>query len=284
MTSEVMDARTGRPQAGPMSVRSATETAPVGVLLRQWRERRRLSQLELALQAEISTRHLSYVETGRSRPSSRMILLLCEELDVPLRERNRLLLAGGYAPAYRERPLESPELSAVRGAVRSVLVGLEPYPAVLIDRHWTLLDANSGVSTLLAGVAPQLLEAPVNVLRLSLHPDGMAPRIANLGEWKAHLLHRLRRQASVTADIELARLYRELAALPSAQPVPRITTPAAGDVVVPLRYQVADRVLSFVSMTAVLGTPLDLTLDDLAIEAFYPADEETATYLRSSRS
>jgi MmyB-like transcription regulator ligand binding domain len=153
---------------------------------------------------------------------------------------------------------------------------------VLVDRHWTLLDANAAVPVLLDGVAPHLREPPVNVLRLSLHPEGMAPRIVNLGEWKAHLLHRLRRQASVTADLELARLYRELQALPCPQPVPRITLPAVGDVVVPLRYRVApDRVVSFVSMTAILGTPMDVTLEELAVEAFYPADADTAAYLRS---
>jgi transcriptional regulator with XRE-family HTH domain len=264
--------------------RPAATTVPddqpaVGTLLRQWRERRRLSQLDLALQAEISTRHLSFVETGRSRPSTEMILRLCEELDVPLRERNRLLLTAGYAPAYRERPLDSPQLAAVRTAVRSVLEGHQPYPAVLIDRRWNLLDANAAVPLFLDGVAAHLLEPPANVLRISLHPDGMAPRIANLGEWRAHLLHRLRRQAGVTADSDLARLYKELAALPCDQPVPRLTIPAAGDVVVPLRYRVGDRTLSFISITAVLGTPMDVTLAEMAIEAFYPADTQTADYL-----
>jgi transcriptional regulator with XRE-family HTH domain len=258
------------------------DAPPIGTLLRQWRERRRLSQLDLALQADISTRHLSFVETGRSRPSSDMILRLCEELEVPLRERNRLLLAGGYAPAYRERPLDSPQLAAVRGAVRSVLTGHEPYPALLIDQHWNLLEANAAVPLFLDGVAPDLLEPPVNVLRLSLHPAGMAPRITNLGEWRAHLLHRLGRQASVTADLELARLYRELRALPCGQPVPRLTTPSAGDVVLPLRYRVGGRVLTFLSITAVLGTPMDVTLAEMAIESFYPADAETASYLSGS--
>ena len=261
---------------------TAPESPPIGTLLRQWRERRRLSQLDLAVQADISTRHLSFVETGRSRPSSEMILRLCEELEVPLRERNRLLLAGGYAPAYRERPLDSPQLAAVHTAVRAVLAGHEPYPALLIDRHWNLLEANAAVPLFLDGVAPDLLQPPVNVLRLSLHPEGMAPRIANLGEWRAHLLHRLRRQASVTADLDLARLHRELQALPCDQPVPRLTVPSAGDVVLPLRYRAGGQVLSFLSITAVLGTPLDVSLDEMAIESFYPADAATARYLAGS--
>jgi transcriptional regulator with XRE-family HTH domain len=258
------------------------ESPPIGTLLRQWRERRRLSQLDLAVQADISARHLSFVETGRSKPSRDMILRLSEELEVPLRDRNRLLLAGGFAPAYRERPLDSPQLAAVHTAVRAVLAGHEPYPALLVDRHWNLLEANAAVPLLLDGVAPDLLQPPVNVLRLSLHPAGMAPRIANLGEWRAHLLHRLRRQASVTADLELARLYRELAELPCDQPVPRLTVPSAGDVVLPLRYRAGGRVLSFLSITAVLGTPMDVTLDEMAIESFYPADAATAGYLSGS--
>jgi transcriptional regulator with XRE-family HTH domain len=258
------------------------ESPPVGTLLRQWRERRRLSQLDLAVQADISTRHLSFVETGRSRPSSDMILRLCEELEVPLRDRNRLLLAGGYAPAYGERPLDSPQLAAVHTTVRAVLAGQQPYPALLVDRHWNLLEANAAVPLFLDGVAGDLLRPPVNVLRLSLHPDGMAPRIANLGEWRAHLLHRLRRQASVSADLELARLYRELQALPCGQPVPRIAVPSAGDVVLPLRYRVGRQELSFLSITAVLGTPMDVTLDEMAIESFYPADPATARYLVGS--
>jgi transcriptional regulator with XRE-family HTH domain len=268
--------------ASTAAVPGPQDSPPIGRLLRQWRERRRLSQLDLAVQADISTRHLSFVETGRSKPSSEMILRLCDELEVPLRDRNRLLLAGGYAPAYRERPLDSPQLAAVHTAVRAVLAGHEPYPALLVDRHWNLLEANAAVPLFLDGVAADLLQPPVNVLRLSLHPAGMAPRIANLGEWRAHLLHRLRRQVSVTADMELARLYRELAELPCDQPVPKLTVPSAGDVVLPLRYQVGGQLLSFLSITAVLGTPMDVTLDEMAIESFYPADAPTARYLSGS--
>jgi transcriptional regulator with XRE-family HTH domain len=259
---------------------AAIDEPSVGALLRQWRERRRLSQLELALQADISARHLSFLETGRSRPSSEMILRLTAELEVPLRDRNRLLLAGGYAPAYSERPLDAPQLASVRAAVAQVLTGHEPFPAVLIDRHWNLLDANAGVPLLLTGVAADLLTPPVNVLRLTLHPEGMAPNIVNLGEWRAHLLARLRRQVLVTGDQQLRRLYHELRALPCDQPEPKVELPGAGTVLVPLRLQVDGAVLSFISVTAVFGTPLDITLAELAIETFYPGDAETAEYLR----
>lgn len=257
-----------------------TTVEPVGLMLRQWRERRRLSQLDLALQTEISARHLSFIETGRSKPSSDMILRITEELEVPLRDRNRALLAGGYAPAFRERPLDSPQMGVVRDAIRKVLTAHEPYPAVLVDRHWQLLDANSGVALLLEGVAPELI-ARGNVLEVSLHPEGMAPRIANLGQWRAHLLQRLRRQAAVTADPELVALLRRLRALPCDEPEPDLALPAAGNIVVPLEFRVGERVLSFLSFTAIFGTPLDVTLEELAIESFYPADAETADFLRS---
>ena len=180
---------------------------PVGALLREWRERRRLSQLELALEAEISARHLSFVETGRSLPSRDMILRLADHLEVPLRERNHLLLAAGYAPVYAETELDSPRMLAVRQAVRQILSGHEPYPAVVIDRRWNLVEANASVALFTGDVPPELLTPPANVLRASLHPDGMAQRIVNLGEWRAHLLGRLRRQVALTADPELAQLY-----------------------------------------------------------------------------
>src|SRR5262249_25777233 len=169
---------------------------PVGELLREWRELRRLSQLDLALQAEVSTRHLSFVETGRSRPSRDMVLHLAEELDVPLRERNHLLLAAGYAPVYAETALDAPAMTAVRAAVRQVLAGHEPYPAVVVDRHWNLIDANATVALFTQGLPPELLAPPINVLRASLHPDGFARQIVNLGEWRAHVLGRLRRQVA----------------------------------------------------------------------------------------
>jgi transcriptional regulator with XRE-family HTH domain len=247
-----------------------------GDLLRQWRQRRRLSQLDLAIAADVSSRHLSFVETGRSRPTSDMILRLAEHLDVPLRDRNALLLAGGYAPAYSERGLAAPELQAVQSALRKVLKGHEPYPAVVVNRWWELVDANAGIALFTRQVKPELLEPPVNVLRLSLHPDGMAPRIANLPEWRAHLLARLRHQAEAAGDTRLAGLHDELAAYPGGQAEP---PPARTDVVVPLRYRASGRDLSFLSITAVIGTPMDVTVSELAIESFYAADAPTAAAL-----
>ena len=251
-------------------------TTTVGPLLKQWRERRRLSQLELSIQANISTRHLSFVETGRSRPTSDMILRLTEHLDVPLRERNQLLLAGGYAPAYPANELDAPQLSAVRAALRQVLTGHEPYPAVVVDRTWTLVEANAAIALLTEGVDDALLTPPVNVLRLSLHPDGMAPRIVNLAEWRAHLLGRLHRQALATGDPALHELHTELRGYPGGEADP----PGPTEVVVPLRYRRGAAELSFFSISAVFGTPLDVTVAELAIESFFPADEATAKVLR----
>jgi transcriptional regulator with XRE-family HTH domain len=247
-----------------------------GDLLREWRQRRRLSQLDLAIAANVSSRHLSFVETGRSRPTSEMILHLAEQLDVPLRDRNALLLAGGYAPAFGERGLAEPELKAVRDALRKVLAGHEPYPAVVVNRWWELVDANPGIVLFTRHVRPDLLEPPVNVLRLSLHPDGMGPRIANLPEWRAHLLARLHRQAQATGDQRLTDLHDELRAYPGGESE---KPPQATDIVVPLRYRCDKRELSFISLTTVLGTPMDVTVEELAIESFYPAEEETARAL-----
>jgi transcriptional regulator with XRE-family HTH domain len=257
---------------------------PVGELLRQWRERRRLSQLALALEAEISTRHLSFVETGRAKPSRAMVLHLAERLDLPLRERNILLLSAGYAPAYAETALDSPPLAEVRAAVRQVLAGHEPYPAVVVDRGWNLVEANASTSVFTANVAQELLAPPANVLRVSLHPAGMAPWIVNLGEWRAHLLSRLRRQVTLTADPQLAALYDELRAYPCDQPEPAIELPGPGDVVVPLRLRHADAELAFFSAVATFGTPLDITVAELVIESFFPADKATAAILRSAQA
>jgi transcriptional regulator with XRE-family HTH domain len=246
-----------------------------GDLIREWRQRRRLSQLDLAIAANVSSRHLSFVETGRSRPTSEMILHLAEHLDVPLRDRNALLLAGGFAPAYPERGLAEPELRAVRDALKRVLDGHEPYPAAVVNRWWELVDANAGIALFTGDVSPELLEPPVNVLRLSLHPDGMAPRIANLPEWRAHLLARLHRQAEATGDPRLYSLYSELEAYSGGAASP----PGPADVVVPLRYRASGAELSFLSITAVIGTPMDVTVEELAIESFYPADPQTAKAL-----
>ncbi len=261
-----------------------TRPQPVGDLLREWRQRRRMSQLDLSLEAEISTKHLSFLETGRSQPSREMVLNLAEQLEIPLRERNVLLVAAGFAPVFAERKLEDPALQAARKAMDLVLAGHEPYPALAVDRHWTLVAANAAVGRLIAGADPALLRPPVNVLRLSLHPKGLAPAIANLSEWRAHLLARLRRQIEVSADPVLAELMGEL----SAYPVPFARTPARpsretdyGSVVVPLQLTTPAGPLSFFSTTTVFGTPLDITLSELALESFYPADPATADALRT---
>ena len=261
---------------------SVVETgAPaVGQLLREWRTRRRLSQLDLASAAGISARHLSFVETGRARPSREMVLHLAEWLDVPLRERNALLLAGGYAPAYPQHGLDEPELASVRVALRQVLAGHLPNPAVIIDRWWDLLDANAAIEALLDGCAPELLTPPVNVLRLSLHPRGMAPRIANLGQWRAHLLTQLGHRARALGDQRLRELHAELAGYPGGDEEP---VSAAG-VVLPLRYRLGDRELSLFSISAAVDTATDVTVQELSIEAFYPADAATAEVLRGLAS
>jgi transcriptional regulator with XRE-family HTH domain len=257
---------------------------PVGDLLREWRQRRRMSQLDLSLEADISTRHLSFLETGRSQPSRDMVLLLAEQLEIPLRERNVLLVAAGYAPVFAERPLQDPALQQARKAVDLVLAGHEPYPALAVDRHWTLVAANAAVGRMIAGVDASLLQPPVNVLRLSLHPKGLAPRIANLAEWRAHLFARLRRQIEVSADPVLSELLEELGTYPMASPY-KPERPAAerefAGVLVPVQFVTDQGVLSFFSTTTVFGTPLDITLSELALEAFFPADAATGEILRS---
>jgi transcriptional regulator with XRE-family HTH domain len=255
----------------------AGEPAPVGQLLRSWRERRMLTQLDLALRAEVSARHLSFVETGRSRPTSEMILRLAQQLDVPLRERNVLLLSGGYAPAFPDNRLADPPMQAVHEAIEHVLRAHEPFPAVVIDGHWDLVAANGAVPLLTGGAAAALLEPPVNVLRLSLHPEGMASRIVNLAEWRAHLLDRLNRDIESTAAPALIALREELAAYPSP---PLAAQPDTRAILVPLRLRVRDAVLSLFSTSTVFGTPRDVTLSELAIESFYPADAATAAFLR----
>ena len=252
---------------------------PVGDLLRGWRQRRRLSQLDLANDAEVSARHLSFLETGRSRPSREMLLRLAERLEVPLRERNELLLAAGFAPLYGRRALDAPDMAAVTRALDLVLTAHEPFPALVVDRSWELVMANAGVAPLLDGVAGPLLEPPVNVLRLSLHPDGLAPRIANLPQWRSHVLHRLGREAHLTGDPGLAALHRELSALPGGS-----DRSAPDGIAVPLRVRAGEEVLSFLSTVTTFGTAVDLTAAELSVEAFLPADERTADLLRSPRS
>lgn len=248
----------------------------VGELLRDWRLRRRLSQLDLAGDAGVSARHLSFVETGRARPSRDMVLHLAEQLEVPLRERNDLLLAAGFAPVYGRRTLDDPDMSAVRRAIDLVLAAYEPCPAVVVDRSWQLVAGNRSVSLLTDGVAEELLAPPANVLRLSLHPDGLAPRILNLPQWRRHVLHRLGREAHLTGDPQLRALHAELAALPGGTD----RTPPDG-IAVPLRVRAGDDVLSFLSTVTTFGTAVDLTAAELSIEAFLPADPQTADALRA---
>ena len=261
---------------------TVTHGVAVGDLLREWRERRKVSQLDLAGDAEVSTRHLSFIENGRSAGSRDMLLKLAERLAMPLRARNHLLLAGGYAPVYAERPLNAPDMSAAKQAVDAILEGHRPFPALAVDRHWTLVAANADVRALLAGVAPALLEPPVNVLRLSLHPDGLAPRIENLAQWRAHLLHRLRAQIDQSGDPVLSAMLEELAGYPSRSGTQRPARPDG--IAVPLRLRDGGRggVLSFLSTTTVFGTPIDITLSELALECFYPADQATRAALTRS--
>ncbi len=256
-------------------------TVNYGTQLREWRQRRRLSQLDLALDADISARHLSFVETGRAQPSCEMVMRLAERLDVPLRERNVMLTAAGFAPVFSQRPLDDPALQAARGAIELVLKGHEPFPALAIDRHWTMVMANAAVAPLLAGVCAPLLKPPVNVLRLSLHPEGLAPRIANLTEWRTHLLERLRRQIEITADPLLIDLLHELKGYPAVSAAaPRPAQPDLAGVAVPLRLVTEGGILSFFSTTTVFGTPVEVTLAELALEAFFPADPQTGEIIR----
>jgi len=258
-----------------------TATLPTfGAQLREWRQRRRLSQLDLAGDADVSTRHLSFVETGRAMPSREMVLRLADRLEVPLRERNRLLAAAGFAPMYAERSLDDPALKAAREAVELVLKGHEPYPALAVDRHWSLVSYNRAVLPMLAGVAPALMQAPINVLRLSLHPDGLASRIVNLAQWRAHILARVRQQVIVSADPVLTALADEL----RSYPAPAVDASHDGieaSVVVPLVLRTPAGTLSFISTTTVFGTPVDVTLSELALETFFPADAATAALLHA---
>src|SRR6195952_2212770 len=254
-----------------------TQPVHIGDHLREWRQRRHLSQLDLAGDAEISARHLSFVETGRAAPSREMVLKLAERLEVPLRERNVLLVAAGFAPGFPQRALDDPALKSARAAIDLVLRAPEPNPALAYDRHWNLVTANRMVAPLLDGVAPHLLGQPLNILRLAFHPEALAPRTVNLAEWCAHLLERLHRQCEATADPELLKLYQEL----KTYPVPARHAPIAADsVVVPFRMKLGDGVLSFMSTTMTFGTPLDITLSEIAIETFFPSDEATADRLR----
>ncbi|HWH27395.1 MAG TPA: helix-turn-helix transcriptional regulator [Mycobacteriales bacterium] len=250
-----------------------------GPLLRTWRQRRRLSQLDLACAADVSTRHLSYVETGRARPSRTFLLHVAEHLDVPLRGRNDLLVAAGYAPVFGETDLEAPEMAPVRAALDVVLGHHEPFPAVVVDRQWRLVRANAGVGLLLDLVDPAMLEGEVNVMRLSLHPRGLAPRIADFPSFSAHVLSRLRREAALTGDPALTALHDELSALPGVHTSERWDEPPG--VVLPLRLRHPAGDLSFFTTAAVFGTAADVTLAELTVEQFFPADDGTDRAVRA---
>jgi transcriptional regulator with XRE-family HTH domain len=252
------------------------QTPAFGTLMREWRQRRRLSQLDLAIEADVSARHLSFIETGRSTPSRTMVLKLASVLDVPLREQNQLLLAAGLAPVYSERSLDDPGMAAVREGVQRVLNAYNPFPCIAVDRSWQIVAANEGAGVLLEGVAPSLLEPP-NALRIALHPEGLAPRIRNLPQWRHHLIERLRREAMVSGSADLAALLAEIEAYPGGSEETR----ELGGVAIPLELYNADgQLLTFLSMVTTFGTALDLTAAELSIEAFLPADEATAAALR----
>jgi transcriptional regulator with XRE-family HTH domain len=254
-----------------------------GSLLREWRQRRRVSQLDLACMGEVSTRHLSFLETGRAQPSREMVLHLAEQLEVPLRDRNTLLTAAGFAPVFRERPLGDLGLQPAMRAVEAIIHGHMPYPALAVDRHWTLVAANEAMPRMLVGVDPALMEPPVNVMRVALHPSGLAPRTINLGVWRAHLLDRLRRQAEASADPVLLALLEELRSYPAPRGMrPTPATPDYGGMVVPFELATEAGTMTFLSTTTVFGTPVDVTLSELALECFYPADDATAELLRGA--
>ncbi len=260
--------------------RMSTHPQPVGSMLRAWRERRRMTQLELALEADVSTRHVSFLETGRSQPSREMIQRLSGELRIPLREQNALLVAAGFAPVHSQGDLDGGDLAPVREAIDLVLAGHEPYPALAVDRYWNLVAANGALEPFFDGVAPELLEPPVNVLRATFHPDGLAPRIANMEQWRPHMLARVHHQVEITGDLALMDLERELREYPLARS--NTGTPVMDEypgMVVPLRLRADQGVLSFLYTTTLFGSPLDVTVSELAIESFFPADRATASIL-----
>lgn len=249
----------------------------VGEMLREWRHRRRLSQLDLAIAADVSARHVSLVETGKSRPSTDMILRLADQLDIPLRDRNQLLLAAGFAPRYTQRPLEDHALAAAREAIGRVLRAHEPYPALVVDRRWNILMTNRAVDQFFADVDPELLEPPVNLVRLGLHPRGLAPLVVNLADVRAVFRARVRRQLAVVADPELTRLYEEVLA-PGGRDEEEGSLALEADVVIPMTLRVDGRELNLFSTITTFGTPMDITLDEVAIESYYPADDASAAY------
>ncbi|MFG2530545.1 helix-turn-helix domain-containing protein [Streptomyces sp. NPDC048516] len=262
---------------------SPETTTGVGSLLREWRDRRRISQLELALRADSSARHISFIETGRSRPSQEMVLRLAEHLDVPVRERNALLIAAGYAPTFPETPLDDPSMAALRSGMERLLTGYEPFPALVVDGTYHVQAANRGVTLLLDGIAPALLQHPLNSMRLTMHPDGLAPRIRNYLEWRSHLLAQMERQLAVMRSCRLRALYDEVSAYPL--PPGGREKAAFGEhapFALPMMLEHHNTVLSFISTIATFNTPMDVTVSELAVETLLPADPETAAYLRDA--
>jgi transcriptional regulator with XRE-family HTH domain len=251
-----------------------------GELLKKWRTMRRYSQLQLALDLGVSSRHLSFIETGRSNPSREMVLLLAEHLDLPLRERNAMLLSAGFAPAFEQRSIEAPELSAVRDAVKMVLKGHEPFPAIAVDRSWNVIMSNCGAAFLGEGVAPELLSPTPNVYRLSLHPNGFRPRVLNFQEYAGHLVARLRRDSAVHGGPELHALLTEIETYPGISELSAPVT-GRGGVALPLCVESDGCELAFITTIATFGTPYEVTVSELAIETFFPADNFTANYVRS---
>lgn len=265
-----------------VSSKTPSGTTGVGGLLREWRLRRRVSQLDLALRADSSARHISFIETGRARPSQEMVLRLAEHLDVPVRERNALLIAAGYAPGFPETPLDDPSMDALRTGVERLLTGYEPFPALVVDATYHVVAANRGIRALMAGVDVKLLEPPLNAMRVTLHPDGLAPRIRNFLEWREHLLTQMQRQLAVMRSAPLRAVYEEV----SAYPLPEGGRETAADgghapYALPMVVEHDGRVLSFISTIATFNTPMDVTVSELALETFLPADPETADHLRT---
>jgi transcriptional regulator with XRE-family HTH domain len=260
---------------------TAVPTAPrVGDLLRDWRRRRRLSQLDVSLDAAVSARHLSFVETGRSKPSRELVLHLAEFLDVPLRERNALLLAAGYAPAYSATDLDAAQARAVRESLGHLLAGHEPYPAVVFDRYGDVVLTNRAVGPLLEGADPALLDPPVNVYRLGLHPGGLAPRIRDRAGWTAHLVHRLTRLERLTGDRRLTRLLAEVRGYPGVVEA-LAARPPGSELLMTVQLASPPGELALHTTVTSFGDPQDVTLSELAVESFFPADEPTRDLLRS---
>lgn len=258
----------------------------VGTLIRAWRERRRISQLALALRAESSARHISFIETGRTRPSQGMVMRLAEHLEVPIRDRNTLLVAAGYAPVYNETPLQDPQMYVLRTGLKNLLAAYEPNPALIMDGKYEILIANRGIQALLGDLPEHLLEPPMNAIRLTLHPQGLAPRIRNLAEWRTHLLERIDRQVALRPSSELSKLRDEVSAYPapgpeSAQAEEATSTAEQHQLALPLKIQAGEKTLSLISTVTTFNTPMDVTVSELAVEMFLPADPETAQALQA---